>query len=214
VAALRGAFLKLDAGLLGFLPNIIVFQFNPESVSRSPALASAPPSGDGSGNRDANAQTAEPTESISFMLRLDANDELAEANPIAAAAGVLPALSALELLLYPKGAAGIDLFGGGPAPYQNPPQRLPTVLFFWGPYRILPVLVSSLSVTETEYDQVLNPVRAEVSVSLEVMTPTRLEKNATFARGAYAYSQGVKAAMAGLNLINPPDVITKALPAL
>jgi hypothetical protein len=42
MAYLKGAFINLGAGLLGDLPNIVVFQFNPDRVTRTPTLASAP----------------------------------------------------------------------------------------------------------------------------------------------------------------------------
>jgi Contractile injection system tube protein len=200
---LKGAFLNLGAGLLGALPNIILFQFNPLRVSRTPRLVQPPADSDGSGARDATQQAGEPSESFSFSLRIDATDQLAASNPIAAASGILPALSALELLMLPKDSLTLDLFklSGGKQPHQHPPQRLPTVLFFWGPFRIWPVTVNSLSVTETEYDQLLNPIRAEVSVSLQVLTPFNLQGQ-ELARGAYKYSQGVKEVMAALNLAN------------
>jgi hypothetical protein len=200
---LKGAFINLGAGLLGTLPNIVLFQFNPLRVTRSPRLVQPPRESDGSGSQDATQQAGEPSESYSFSLRLDATDQLAASNPIAAASGILPALSALELLMVPKDSLTIELFklSGGASPHQHPPQRLPTVLFFWGPFRIWPVTVNSLSVSETEYDQLLNPIRAEVSVSLQVLTPFNLEGQA-LAEGAYKYSQGVKEVMAALNLAN------------
>src|SRR5690348_14878759 len=133
---LKGAFINLGAGLLGALPNIVVFQFNPERVTRNPTLAQPPPPTDGSGSRDANQQPGQPTEAYSFTRRVDATDQLAKSNPIAAASGILPTLSALELLMVPKGALSIDLFSGtnAPQPYQHPPEKLPTVLFVWGPF--------------------------------------------------------------------------------
>jgi hypothetical protein len=76
------------------------------------------------------------------------------------------------------------------------------VLFFWGPFRLLPVTITSLYVQENEYDQLLNPIRVEVSVSLQVLTPVRLAQDATFERGAYQYTQTVREAMAVLNLAN------------
>jgi hypothetical protein len=208
MAALKGAFINLGAGLLGALPNIVVFQFNPDRVTRTPALVRPPPPADGAGSRNSNQQPAEPGESMSFILRIDATDQLAKANPIAAASGILPTLSAIELLMVPKGSLSIDLFslGGGKKPHQHPPDKLPTVLFFWGPFRILPVTINNLSITETEYDPLLNPVRAEVSVSLQVLTPSQLAKDAAFARGAYKYSQGVKEVMAALNLANAAEI--------
>ena len=36
MVTLKGAFINLGAGLLGAMPNIVVFQFNPDSMSRTP----------------------------------------------------------------------------------------------------------------------------------------------------------------------------------
>jgi hypothetical protein len=203
VAALKGAFINIGGGLLGFLPNIVVFQFNPDKVTRTPSRAQPPPAPDGSGKRSSSQQPGLPPETISFSLRVDATEQLANSNPLAAVGGILPTLSALELLMLPKSSLSIDLFnlGGGDKPHKHPPDKLPTVLFFWGPFRILPVAVTSLSITETEYDVKLTPIRADVSVGLQVLTPDQLADQ-DFAKGAYAYSQGVKEVMAALNLAN------------
>jgi hypothetical protein len=205
MTVLKGAFINLGAGLLGGLPNIVIFQFNPERVSRTPRLAQPTRPAVGTGQVDATQQVSAPSESFSFTLKLDASDQLAESNPIAAASGILPALSALELLMVPQSAMTIDLAslaGDKSAQYVSPPTRLPTVLFFWGPFRIWPVTVNSLGVNETEYNTLLCPIRAEVSVSLEVLTTNQIDRNSTLARGAYQYSLGVKQVMAALNLAN------------
>ena len=204
MAALKGAFLSFGAGLLGALPNIVVFQFNPTQVTRTPSLPQPLPPMDSSGSTDALQQSSLPGETISFSLRLDANELLAQGNPIAAASGILPTLSALELLMVPQSAMQINLASlvkGGAAPFQLPPNKLPTVLFFWGPFRIVPVVISSMTITETEYDTLLNPVRADVSVGLQVLIPSQLAGD-TIANGAYKYSQGVKEVMAALNTAN------------
>src|SRR5579862_1272361 len=101
MAALKGAFLSFGAGLLGALPNIVVFQFNPEQVSRTPSLPQPPSVSGNAGPTDALQQPTLPGETISFTLKLDASDQLADGNPIAAASGILPTLSALELLMVP-----------------------------------------------------------------------------------------------------------------
>lgn len=201
---LKGAFINLGAGVLGALPNIIVFQFNPVSVTRTPSLVRPTPPADGSGTQDATQQPSEPSESFTFSLRIDATDQLAAGNPIAAASGILPALSALELLMVPKSSLASNLFSlaGGSQPHQHPPQRLPPILFFWGPFRIVPITINSLSISETQYDQLLNPIRAEVSVNLRVLTKSQMASDATLAQGAYKYSQQVKEIMAALNLAN------------
>jgi hypothetical protein len=205
MAALKGAFINLGAGVLGALPNIVVFQFNPEHVSRTPTLAQPPSRPVGAGARDATQQASGPVESYSFTLKLDASDQLAANNSIATATGILPALSALELLMVPASRLAIDLpglAGKKSSAYKNPPTRLPTVLFFWGPFRIWPVTVNSLSVNELEYDQLLNPIRAEINLSLQVLTPSQIGKDSTLSLGAYHYSLRVKQGMAALNLAN------------
>jgi len=208
MAALKGAFINLGAGLLGALPNIVVFQFNPDRMTRTPKLVRPPAPDTGAGVRNAGEQPGQPSESISFSLRLDATDQLASGNPIAAASGILPTLSALELLMTPASGLSIDLFNlsGEKKPESHPPDKLPTVLFFWGPLRIVPVNVTTLSISETLYDTLLNPIRAEVTVNLEVLTPGQLAKDATFALGAYKYNRGVKEVMAALNLANAVEI--------
>jgi|SRR5271167_686893 len=201
MAALKGAFLNFGAGLLGALPNIVVFQFNPTQVSRIPSIPRRPQSCTNAGSTNANQQPCPPSETMSFTLRVDATDLLAQSNPIAATSGILPTLSALELLMVPQSSLSLNLFSlsGSSGSHQSPPSSLPTVLFFWGPWRILPVAITSLSVTETEYDTLLNPVRADVSVSLQVLQPSQLAGD-TLGNAAYNYSAGVKQVMAALNL--------------
>jgi len=203
MAALKGAFLNYGDGLSGTLPNIIVFQFNPTQISRTPSISRRPQPCINSGAISARQQPCLPSESVSFTLRVDATDLLAQRNPIAAARGILPILSALELLMVPKASGSQDLLSlsGGAGSHQSPPSTLPTVLLFWGPYRILPVAITSLNVTETEYDTQLNPVRADVSVNLDVLQPNQLAGD-RLGSAAYNYSLSVKQTMAALNLAN------------
>jgi len=209
--ALKGAFVKLDAGLLGFAPNIVIFQFNPETISRSPAQPVPATVTEGAGVHNTNQRVAQPGETISFSLRLDATDQLAAADPDAAQFGVLPSLSAIELLLYPDPPPSASLSSSGGDSHKNPPDKLSTVLFFWGEYRILPVNVTSLSIQETEYDQMLVPIRAEVSVTCTVQTSSALDRSQVLEKGAYDYSRAAKETLAALNAVNPPDLLTKTI---
>jgi hypothetical protein len=201
MAALKGAFLNFGAGLLGALPNIIVFQFNPAQVSRTPAIPRRPQVRVNTGATNARQQPCPPSESISFTLRIDATDLLAQGNPIAAASGMLPTLCALEMLMIPQGPQSLNLLSlsGSTGSHQLSPSDLPVVLFFWGPFRILPVAITSLSITETEYDTLLNPIRADVSVNLEILQSNQLAGD-VLGNAAYDYSMGVKQVMAALNL--------------
>src|SRR5262249_9797568 len=146
-----------------------------------------------------------PTESYSFTLNLDASDQLAAGDLITAGTGILPALSALELLMIPTATQDPDLSalaGGDCDSYKIAPLELPTVLFFWGPYRIWPATVNSLNITETSYDELLNPIRAEVQVNLQVLSDDQIETAGLLARGAFKYSQGVKQVLAALTIRN------------
>ncbi len=117
---------------------------------------------------------------------------IADSNAVSAAlaekTGVYTRLVALEMLLFPTDTSGGGLIGsisaalgitggGGSALSASiPAAQLPTVLFIWGPGRILPVKVTTLTTTEKLYDSVLlNPTHAEVQVGFKVLTPQELQ---------------------------------------
>jgi hypothetical protein len=231
---LRGAFIEFMPTFLIPLPNIIIFQFNPETMTHtwSPATPAAQT------GPDANplAVTGTPGEAFSFSLAMDSNDMIADgsvvAQGIADVSGVYTRLAALEMLLYPTGSFGGGLLGtvsasvggasiGGSADAgvkrDVPASQLPTVLFVWGPGRILPVKITSLSITEKLYDPVLlNPVHADAQIGLKVLTPEELKfvsgPLADVANIAYTYSQGLRQALALLNLANAAESAIGMLP--
>ena len=54
---------------------------------------------------------------------------------------------------------------------------MPTVLFVWGPGRIVPVRVTNLTITEKLYDALLlNPIHAEATIEIQVLTPEEVSK--------------------------------------
>ena len=55
--------------------------------------------------------------------------------------------------------------------HTNPPKVLPLVFFWWGERRILPVKITQLSITETEFTPELTPIRAEVGLEMELLVP-------------------------------------------
>lgn len=194
----KGAFVRYEDSLLGALPNIIVFQFNPETMTRNPSIYSEDGSCcDNAGKKEKLNITGMPSESLSFTLRLDAGDKIAKGDPLAINCGILPALSALELLMYPRNK--VDLNSNQSGEYRNSPEKLPVILFIWGVQRVLPVKINSLSINEMEYDTRLNPTRAEVSVSMEVITPPDLSG---VAERAYSYTLNAKKAMAAANYLS------------
>lgn len=235
---LHGAFIQFMDTFLIPLPNVIIFQFNPETMTHtwSPAQAVSSGAGGAANAADANplAVRGTPGESFSFTLAMDANDMIADGSPVAeglaVASGVYTRLAALEMLMYPTSSSGGGLVGsvsaaagaiggaaGGGVRRDVPAAQLPTVLFVWGPGRILPVKVTTLTITERLYDSLLlNPTHAEAQIGLQVLTPEELKyvtgPLADIANIAYTYSQGLRQVLAIANLANSVESIIGMLP--
>jgi len=154
--------------------NLIAFQYNPDSVSRTFQQQSGA-GGDPRRNAGDTQNVLAPIESLRLSVELDAADQLEEANPIAVATGLHPTLAALELLLYPPSTdviLGEVLAAVGSA--RVTPAKAPLVLLVWGPLRVVPVRVESVSITEEAFDQLLNPIRAKVELGLRTLTEKEL----------------------------------------
>jgi hypothetical protein len=238
---LKGALISFMPTFIGSLPNVIVFQINPETITHAWTPAGkAAQAADPKAAVNPMAADGIPGESFTLKLSLDANQMLAEAatNPVAAGlasvSGVYTYLSALEMLQYPSGAfgggllgtvsasisaAGVNVSASGSGSTQTtsvPRSEVPTVLFVWGPQRIVPVRVTALSITETLYDELLNPTHAEVSITLRVLTPDELAavngELKQVALVAYNYSQGLRQVQAIANLGDAAASIIGMLP--
>lgn len=232
---LKGAFVEFMPTFLVPLPNVIIFQFNPETMTHTWTQAAADTSATTGGQSNPLAVKGLPGETFSFTLAMDAGDMIADGSPVAVglatATGIYSRLAALEMLLYPTGAfqgggllgsvsASISAALGGSGQREDrgvPASTVPTVLFVWGPGRILPVRVTSLTITEKLYDALLlNPTHAEAVISLRVLTPDELiaitDSLKEVAKGAYVYSQGLRQALALANLANATESIIGMLP--
>jgi hypothetical protein len=229
---LRGAFVQFMETFLIPLPNVIIFQFNPETISHSWSPAHTTDSDDD----NPLAVSGPPSESFDFTLAMDASDMIADgsavAQGIASVSGIYTRIAALEMLLQPTGGGGGSLLGsvsisssgisfgasaGGGVKHTVPAAQLPTVLFVWGPGRILPVKLTSLSITETLYDPlILNPIHAEAKVGLQVLTPRELQHVsgplADLANVSYDYSKKLREVLAIANLANSAESIIGMLP--
>ena len=163
---IKGAIIALDPA--NPVDSVVIFQYNPSDLRRS----LSPKLMQGSANpADTLRLAGAPTEVITATLNINASDQLARGDSTAQALGIYPQLSALEMLLYPKSAqviANTALSALGTM--EVLPPRAPLTLFVWGAKRVAPVFVDSLEITEQYHDAALNPVIAEVVVSLRVLT--------------------------------------------
>jgi hypothetical protein len=218
---LRGALIEYGSDFLGPLPNVVIFQFNPETLTRAIQI---PPRPTGGTRRETTQAGDPPIERITIKAEFDAADQLNTNNALARGFGVGPQLAALEKMVYPAGkisgliGAAIDAIGdalglgGGDGDNQPiPRESYPRILFIWGLTRILPVTIDSMSITEQQYDFLLNPVRAEVSLGLSV-NATNICSTDKVAKGAMEYSNLAKEAQAILNLANTVELAAELIP--
>lgn len=156
----------------------IVFQYNPEQVRRSLQARQSDKQGQGGGGGRGNAREdvlrihGPPVETFNLSVALDAADQLeAGTDRVVNRRGLLPALSALELLMYPRPEELEQLqrqAESGRVQVGTP--KVPLVLLAWNESRIVPVALTSFSVTEELFDADLNPIRAKVEMALKVLT--------------------------------------------
>jgi hypothetical protein len=165
---LKGALVGLD--LANLLASLVVFQYNPDSMTRKLDIRSSS-GAEGADKSEALRLTGPPKETITISIEVDATDGLEENNPLATALGIYPALSALELLLYPKiETVTANAIAAQAGMIEIVPPAAPLTLFVWGPARVLPVRPTSLSITEEAFDILLNPIRAKVDLSMQVLS--------------------------------------------
>lgn len=218
---LRGALIEYGTDLIGPIPNVVIFQFNPESLNRTLQIPARPT---GANSRE-TSQAGEPTlESISLTAHFSAADLLNDDKVLARAFGVGPQLAALEKMVLPGGklaglvGAALDAvgdalgLGGGDPPTQPVPrEKYPKIIFIWGLTRVLPVTIGSLRINEVEYDFLLNPVRAEVTLELTVNAVDGCSDD-WLAKGALEYSTLAKEVLAIANLANTAEQIVELIP--
>jgi hypothetical protein len=163
---LKGAIVAI--ALPNPLPQVITFQYNPVSLSRTLEVQAG--GGEGSTSEALRLEGA-PVETIKLEIEFDATDQLETSGAIALDQGIYPQLSALETLLYPPSGLVIAnqiLLSLGTI--QIAPPEAPLTLFIWGAKRILPVRLTEFGITEDAHDANLNPIRAKVSLGLRVLS--------------------------------------------
>lgn len=226
---LRGALIEYSGDFLGPIPNLVVFQFNPEQIARTiniPQPRAQTPH-ESARPREPSATGVPPTESFTITAHFSAADDLGKGGAVSAIPrvfGIGPQLAALEKMVYPAGpltgligaaldAIGAALGGGGAQDPAQPVPResVPRILFIWGLTRVLPVKIKTLTMTEQKFDFLLNPVQAEVQIGLEInnLAGTSPDK---IGKGALLYSQVAKDAQSILNLAKAVELAVDIIP--
>jgi hypothetical protein len=151
--------------------QVIGLQYNPDTLTRTLQVQAS--GADGGERSQALRLKGAGVETIKVEAEIDATDRLQdpEGNPDAVSLGIHPQLAALEGLVHPRAAdlqANDALAAAGVL--EVLPLEAPLTLFAWSQQRVVPVRVTDLSVTEEAFDVALNPIRANVSLSLRVLS--------------------------------------------
>jgi hypothetical protein len=209
---LKGALIVFETAI-PVPTNLIVFQYNPDAVTRS-----FRPVGGGRGDSSASAGDTQhvplpPLETFQMKVELDAADQLEASNPLARGVGLHPTLAALELLLYPPSTQlilnkALSLLGSS----IISPAQVPMVLLVWGAPRVIPVRVTSVAITEQAFDTILNPIRAEVTLGLRALTSVELQAAGPPFEQLALVNHIAKEVLARANIVNSVQQITTMLP--
>jgi hypothetical protein len=161
----KGALIGLD--VLKPVASVVVFQYNPEKVTRSLRPKS---SGADGAQGEALRISGPPEETFNLDIEIDATDQLAAGDPIAGSLGIAPQLASLEMMFYPASAlviANEALALAGLV--EVVPPEAPLALLVWSPSRVVPVRLTDISIAEEAYDPNLNPIQAKVTVGMRVL---------------------------------------------
>lgn len=159
----KGAIIGMD--VYNPLASVAVFQYNPDSITRR-LVARAAAAG---ARADALRLVGPPSESITVQIEVDAADQ--GLGGAASGLGVHAPVAALEMLLYPKTAfviANWAAMQAGVVSFLAP--TAPLTVFVWGPTRVVPVRITEMTITEEAHDNLLNPVRAKIDLSMQVLS--------------------------------------------
>jgi len=102
---LKGALVEFSERFIGPVPNVIIFQYNPESITRTLEVWNPAGADSNQGNDTSHtAQPHDPPETFTIALELDAADALEkpDSHPVATISGVADRIAAMEMLLYPQ----------------------------------------------------------------------------------------------------------------
>jgi hypothetical protein len=168
---------------LSLPPLVLVFDFNPETLSRNRSVTittgSTPATRGGydfalptETPRVAQGVAIEP-ESFDVDILLDATDRMEKSDPIAVQFGIEPELDTLRSMVEPKsqGPGGFQMLSslgfGGARAFQRA-ETASVILFVWGTH-VLPVFLKAIDVQEKAHLPSLVPYRANVKLSMQVI---------------------------------------------
>lgn len=188
----KAAFATVDPDT-GTVLRVIPFQFNPARLTRTITARDIDPEGDPA---QIVRLSGPPREVLSFEAVMDATDALDRGEGTELESGIAAQLAALEMLITPSSAALVAadaLADAGALELLPAPPAL--TLMIWSGIRISVVRIRNVSVEENLFDQNLNPLRANLNFSVEVLSSDDLGVG-TRAGGVYMAALAVQERLA------------------
>jgi len=164
----KGAIVSINS-VTHLITSTISFQYNPETITRT--LHPRTVDSNNASREEALRIEGAAKETFSIDIELDATDYLEKADPIAVSFGVTPQISALEMLIYPSSIqVAANMAKASIGMVEIVPMQAPMTLLVWSKTRVVPVRITQLTVAEEAYDVQLNPIRAKVTLEMQVLT--------------------------------------------
>ena len=139
---------------------------------RNPDLPHRGASGHRGGERGRAERRPPAPEDYTIKLELDATDGLERGGPLTTTLGISPRLAALEMLVQPVGSSLLGGLAGGLARWRRRHgargQAAARVVRL-GPVARDPRRLASLTIHETSFDELLNPIHASADLSFTVL---------------------------------------------
>lgn len=164
---LRGALVAVDP--VTMVSSVLPFQFNPTSLSRSFQIGGA------TAGAEAGQRGGPPVETIQVEIELDATDDLEAEKGSGAVRARLSAI--LGLVSPPTTDVQANLERMAQGLLEILPPDAPLVLFVYGPNRVVPVQLTEISIAEEAFDANLDPIRARVSLGMQVLSYADLQRD-------------------------------------
>ncbi len=153
---LKGALIAAPRSGTG-ASTVVPFQYNPEKMTRTLTP---------SYYRESSERFSGPAkQSIDVTVQLEAS----RSPEVTTDQGIYARLAALELMLYPS-STDLETFVSDTQSNKMKavPPLAPRSLFVWGPNRVLPVRLTSITVTEKYFAANLSPIVADVALKMDI----------------------------------------------
>jgi hypothetical protein len=161
----KGGIVLVDARS-GNTLTMISLQYNPKSLQRS-----YEPQAFGEGKEPLRLK-GPAVETLTIEADIDATDylEFPDQHRDTVEHGIQPQLAALEAMVNPTSAQlNTNNMLQSAGTLEIAPMEGPMALFVWSRNRVVPVRVTSFSITEEAFDTQLNPIQATVSLTMQVL---------------------------------------------